>query len=213
VPPEFDYDFWLGHTPVVPYHEQQCHFFWRFNLAWGGGEMTDRGAHIIDLGQYLIGKDDTGPVRYTASGVQTTGLYNTFFDFDFENQYADGMKMIGTSKTGPRGIGFEGDQGKLFIHIHDAALEAEPASLLDGPVGPSHEAAHQHRRNFLDCVRSRELPHAHAEAGHRTATICHLNNIAMQLKQSFAWDPVAEQTDSDDANKMLTASMRSPWKL
>jgi predicted dehydrogenase len=213
VPPELDYDFWLGHTPVVPYHDNQCHFFWRFNLAWGGGEMTDRGAHIIDLGQYLLGLDDTGPVKYTANGVQTTGLYNTFIDFDFENEYADGMKMIGTSKHGPRGIGLEGDQGKLFVNVHGGALQAEPASLLDGPSEASGEAPPLHRRNFLECVRSREVPRASAEAGHRTATICHLNNIAMMVKQPFAWDPVKEQTDNADANKLLTASMRAPWVL
>ena len=112
-----------------------------------------------------------------------------------------------------RGIGFEGDEGKLFVNIHGGALNAEPASLLEAPVGASGEAAQLHRRNFLDCLHSREVPRASAEAGHRTATICHLNNIAMQLKQSFAWDPVAEKTDNDDANKMLTASMRSPWTL
>src|SRR6185436_17808811 len=107
-----------------------------------------------------------------------TGLYNTFFDFDFENEYADGLKIIGTSKHGPRGIGFEGEQGKLFVNIHGGKLDAEPATLLDGPTQPQ-DGANLHRRNFLDCVRSREVRHASAEAGHRTATICHLNNIAM----------------------------------
>jgi hypothetical protein len=62
-------------------------------------------------------------------------------------------------------------------------------------------------------VRSREAPFATAEIGQRTATICHLNNIAMRLGNPLKWDPVAERTNDDEANGMLTASMRSPWKL
>ena len=113
---------------------------------------------------------------------------------------------------GGRRFSFAAQQGKLFVNIHGGKLDAEPATLLDGPTQPQ-DGANLHRRNFLDCVRSREVPHASAEAGHRTATICHLNNIAMLPKQPFAWDPVAERTDNDEANKLLTASMRSPWTL
>ncbi|MFN9880936.1 MAG: Gfo/Idh/MocA family protein, partial [Planctomycetota bacterium] len=69
VPEGFDYDGWLGFTPWRPFRpfmpdepNRGCHFWWRFNLLYGGGEMTDRGAHIIDLAQLALGKDDTGPV-------------------------------------------------------------------------------------------------------------------------------------------------------
>ncbi|HMO87249.1 MAG TPA: Gfo/Idh/MocA family oxidoreductase, partial [Lacipirellulaceae bacterium] len=103
VPEGFDFDFWLGHTPDVPYTEKRCHFNWRFILAYGGGEMTDRGAHIIDIAQLALDKDDTGPVEYSARGrASTTSLFDAFFDFEFENVYASGVRMVGTSKTGPR---------------------------------------------------------------------------------------------------------------
>lgn len=216
VPPDFDYNFWLGHTPLVPYHDNQCHFFWRFNLSWGGGEMTDRGAHIIDVGQLALGTDDTGPVKYTAQGVQTTGLYNTFFDFDFENDYANGIKMIGTSKHGPRGIGFEGDKGKLFVNIHGGDYSADPAELIAEKIGAGEVnlgRTPSHRRNFLDCAKSRTQPFANAEIAHRTATICHLNNIAMLIGKPFSWDPVQEIADNDEANALLTPTMRAPWTL
>ena len=68
VPDGFDYDFWLGHTPVVPYTPDRCHFWWRFILAYGGGEMTDRGAHIIDLAQLAFGTDDTGRSIFKRKG-------------------------------------------------------------------------------------------------------------------------------------------------
>jgi predicted dehydrogenase len=217
VPPGFDYDFWLGHTPAVPYTEKRCHFLWRFILDYGGGEMTDRGAHIIDVAQLALGTDDTGPVEINAQGsASKTSVFNAFFDFDFENVYANGVRMIGQSHTGPRGVGFEGDRGKLFVHIHGGALDAEPQSILDEQIGENEVnlgRATSHRRNFLDSMRSRQAPFATAEIGHRTATICHLNNIALQLGKPLTWDPAAERTNDDEANTMLTASMRSPWSL
>jgi len=217
VPEDFDYNFWLGHTPEVPYTEKRCHFWWRFNLAYGGGEMTDRGAHIIDIAQLALGMDDSGPVQYSGKGVaSSTSLYNAYFDFEFENVYANGVKMIGTSKHGPRGVDFEGDEGKLFVNIHGGAIDAEPASLLEKPIGQDEiqlGRAPSHRRNFLDCIRSREAPFAAAEIGHRTATICHLNNIAFLLGRPLTWDPVEEKTDDDEANGLLMPKMREPWTL
>src|SRR5258708_6174195 len=99
VPDGFDCDFWLGHTPKVAYTEKRCHFFWRFNLTYGGGEMTDRGAHVIDLAQLCMGTDDTGPVEIEAKGERNKdSLYNVFWDMEFTNLFANGIKMIGDFK-------------------------------------------------------------------------------------------------------------------
>jgi len=216
IPDGFDYDFWLGHTSEVPFTEKRCHFSWRFILAYGGGEMTDRGAHIIDLAQLALGMDETGPVKYSARGVaSSTSLFDAFMDFDFENTYANGVKMIG-SNEGPRGVRFEGDDGWLFVHVHGAKLEAHPADLLEPSQAPEPSLGRtaSHRRNFLDAMRSRKQPFAHAEIGHRTATICHLNNLAMKLQRPLEWDPKSEQiVDDDEANKLLSPAMRSPWHL
>src|SRR5262249_31798252 len=120
VPDGFDYEFWLGHTPRAPYTDRRCHFWWRFILAYGGGEMTDRGAHVTDLAQLGAGFDDTGPVEIEASGVVTRGsLYDVFWDYTFTNVFASGVKMIGDTK-GPRGVRFEGSDGWVFIHVHGA---------------------------------------------------------------------------------------------
>lgn len=214
-PPGFDYDRWLGPTAEVPFAENRCHFWWRFNHRYGGGEMTDRGAHIIDLAQLILGEDASGPVEYSAQGIPIAGdLYDVFLDFTFENRYASGVVMIG-EKTGPRGIGFEGTEGSLFLHIHGGKLEATPGSILDReyPGDPMLPYA-VHRRNFLDAVKNRVAPNATAEIGHRTATICHLNNLAMRLGRKLAWDPVKEQIENDDeANELLTPKYREPWKL
>lgn len=217
IPEGFDYDHWLGHTPVVPYTEKRVHFWWRFILSYGGGEMTDRGAHVIDIGQLGAGMDDTGPVEFEAKGKRTPGsLYDAYWDYTFTNTYANGLKMIGTAE-GPRGLKFEGSDGWIFIHIHGAQLEASRESLLKEKIGPNEIQLGRspgHHRNFIDCVKERRHPVATAEIGHRTATICHLNNIAMALGRKLNWDPVKEQVIGDDeANAMLTPKMRSPWSL
>jgi predicted dehydrogenase len=218
-PEGFDYNFWLGHTAKQPYTEKRCHFWWRFILAYGGGEMTDRGAHVIDIAQLGAGFDDTGPVKVEGRGVGSkTGLYDAFMEFGFANHYANGVTMYGSSK-GQRGVKFVGSEGSLFIHIHGGKLEADPASILKEKIGENEIQLGRspgHHRNFLDCVKSRETPLASAEVGHRTATICHLNNIAMLMNKPkvYEWNPKTERITNDaDANALCTPKMRSPWSL
>ena len=67
-----------------------------------------------------------------------------------------------------------------------------------------------HHRNFLDCLKTGQQPFASGEIGHRTATICHLNNIAMTLGRKLTWSPEKERFDAeDDANQLLKPRMRS----
>jgi len=219
VPAHLDYDAWLGHTPVVPYIPRRVHFWWRFNLAYGGGEMTDRGAHIIDLAQLALGMDDSGPVTYEARGDRAEGsLYDAYWEYDFVNTYANGVKMVGKSE-GPRGLKLIGEDGWLMMHIHGAHLECSHPELLDEAANERENSVKLgrspgHHRDFIDCVKTRKAPFATAEIGHRTATICHLNNLAIQLGRTLKWDPVAEQVEGDDqANALLTPKMRAPWSL
>ena len=116
---------------------------------------------------------------------------------------------------------FEGTDGWIFIHVHEQKVEASDPKLLTSKLAPgeinigrSPGGPGGHQRNFLDCVKSRKDPLATVEIGHRTASICHLNNIAMKLGRKLKWDPKAEQFVGDaEANKLLTPTMRAPWKL
>ncbi len=211
VPEPFDYDFWLGHTMRVPYTEKRCHFWWRFNLRYGGGEMTDRGAHVMDIAQLGAGKDGTTPVAFKGGGERDPdSLYDTFWSYNFVNTYADGLKMVGSNKS-PRGVKFQGSEGWIFVHIHGGKLEADPASLLKKKVGDDASLGRSpgHQRNFLDAVKREAQPVAPASAGHHTAVICHLNNI-----ERLAFDPKKEQIpNSEAAHRMLSPTMREPWSL
>ena len=192
--------------------------------------MTDRGAHIIDIAQLGIGADNSGPVEFKAAGKQVPGSpYDAFWDYEFTNTYANGIKMIGTTE-GPRGLKFEGTDGWLFVAIHGGALTASDPQLLPSNVRAGKRVAPDdqipddfkiqlgrspgHHQNFIDCVISREQPMATAEIGHRTATICHLNNIAMRVGRTLKWDPVLEELiDDPTAGQLLVPEMRSPWTV
>lgn len=217
VPEGLDYDMWLGHTPQVPYIRARCHFWWRFNHTYGGGEMTDRGAHVLDIVQLGLNTDDTGPVEIAGCGnAPKEGVYNAFMEFNFECKYANGVRLIGKSE-GTRGIKFEGTDGWIFVHIHGGRLEAQPQSLLRETIGPNEihlGRSPGHHQDFINAVKSRGTTIATPEIGHRTASLCHLINIAMLRGRKLNWDPKMEKFTNDDiANKMLTPTMRPPWHL
>ena len=213
VPAGLDWNLWLGHTAVVPYHERRSHFWWRFILSFGGGEMSDRGAHIIDIAQLALGMDHAGPVTIKAQGTRhPENLYDAFMDYDFECTYENGVKLIGANRE-PRGLKIIGSAGWVFVHIHGGELEAEPRGLLEAQdleidLGRSPG----HHQNFVDCIASRAAPIADAEIGCRTATVCHLTNIAMLLNRPIQWDPQLEIIKGDDeATKLLWPTLREPW--
>lgn len=218
VPQGLDYDMWLGPAPKAAYTERRAHFWWRFILDYGGGEMTDRGAHIIDLAQFVNDADNTGPVEISGTGkiAPGGGLLDAFMEYDFECKYANGVRLVGVSK-GPRGLKIEGTDGWIFINIHGGRLEAGPETLLREQIGPGEihvGRSPSHHQNFIDAVKARQQPFASAEIGHRTATICHLVNIAMLTGRKLRWDPDKETIIGDEqANRMLSRPMRSPWNL
>ncbi len=217
MPAGFDYDMWLGHTPQAPYHPRRCHFWWRFILTYGGGEMTDRGAHVIDIAQLGLDKDESGPVEFAGKGRQSPGsLYTALWDYEFTNTYDNGVKLVGSTKH-PRGLKFVGDDGWLSVAIHGGKLDASKPEILKSrmtemkvQLGRSYD----HQRNFLEAVRDNKPLNcvAHAEIGHRTASLCHLNNLAMLTGKKIVWDPKAERITNEPAlNEMLKPKMREPW--
>jgi hypothetical protein len=220
IPDGFDYNMWLGHCPDAPYTQKRCHFSWRFVLDHGGGEMTDRGAHVIDLGQLGNGTDATTPISYQATGTlpeTTSNLWNTYFNYKFECMYANGVRMVGNSNS-PRGVKFIGDDGWIFIHVHGGNLRASNTNILREKIGADEIQIGRspgHHADFINCVKSRGVPMASAQVGYHSAVICHLLNISIQLGgRKLKWDPQNSRIlDDDQANRMLARPMRSPWSL
>ncbi len=223
VPKELDYDMWLGPAPWAPYHKDRCHYNFRFVSDYSGGDVTNWGAHQLDIAQWGIGADDSGPVEMIGRGKRNeTGLHDVYYDVHVDFKYANGVTVEFRSGEGPDGNGvrFEGTEGWIFVSR--SKLVAEPRSILDSRIGPDeihlapHSAGKTHMGGWLDCVRSRNpkgliVP---VEVGHRSATVCHLANIAMELQRKLEWDPVKEQfVDDDQANRLTCRPARSGWQI
>jgi predicted dehydrogenase len=231
IPEGFDYDLWLGPAPRVPYHKDRCFYRFRFNLDYSGGQVTNFGAHTNDLAQWALGMDGSGPVEVEDLGSEWPapgGLYNTATKTAFRAGYANGVELICRTDQPGFGVRFEGSEG--WVEYGYQGLKTHPESLKSVSPGPNdirlemsnpdrnEEASRyhipDHVRNFLDAIKSRRDPVAPVEVGHRSATVCHLGNIAMRLKQKLRWDPAREAFVGDEeANRMLTRPMRAPWSL
>jgi len=222
VPPGFDYDTWLGPAPEAPYTEKRCHWNFRWILDYSGGQVTDWGAHHIDIAHWGMNADNTGPVEVWGRGeFPSDGLWDAAVHFHFECRYAGGLVLeVADAKTYPEGVRFIGDGGEVFVSRAD--MRTQPAALLRERLGPGEmdlggrrsENRQGHRRDFLDCVRTNSLPIAPIEAAHRSITVAHLGNIAMILGRKVRWDPQREEfLDDPAASRMLQRPMRSPWHI
>jgi hypothetical protein len=217
IPDGFDYEMWLGPAPWVPYHKDRCLYNFRFNLDYSGGQTTNYGAHSNDLAQWANNTELSGPVEIEDMGSEwpTDGLFTTATKVGFRALYANGVELI--CKTGPENmqVRFEGTKG--WIQYGYRGYTSEPANLQKVTLGPNDIRlgdSTNHHQNFLDSIKTRTDPAAPVEIGHRSATVCHLGNIAMKLKQKLQWDPELESfIENDEANRMLERSIRSPWHL
>ncbi len=175
----FDYALWLGPAPWAPYSKNRCHYNFRFVRDYSGGEMTNFGAHFFDVAQWGLGADDTGPIEIEGKGEFFDGLWNTFSKVDLTYTYASGVVVHGTHKfAGCKFIGTEG-------WVDADRLVGEPMSAITAPLGANDVHLFQsrggHMGNFVESVRTRGRTAATVEIGHRSATVCHLGNLAMAL--------------------------------
>jgi predicted dehydrogenase len=211
--PGLNWDMWLGPAPVRPYNSvlspRGVHTNfpnWRGFREYSGGMMTDWGAHHFDIAQWALGMDDSGPVEIIppANPASGTGLRYV---------YANGVEMLHDAGRG--GVQFIGDKGRIFVDR--GRFEADPASIGNETIGPNETQLYRstnHYRDWVDCMRSREKPICDVEIGARTATVCHLGNLAYWNGRRLRWDPVQEQFVGDpEANKWLDHKGRAPWTV
>ena len=213
-PPELDYDLWLGPAPKKPYNKLHVHYNFRFFWDYSGGQMTNWGAHHLDIAQWGLGMDDSGPVSIEGTGrYHKDKWYEVPERFEIIYKYANGVTMIcGQEQKG--GTTFEGDKGT--IHVNRGLLESKPDGIIKEPLDANDTRLYvsgSHHGNWLDCIKTRKLPICDVETGHRSATLCHLGNIAVRLGRKLTWDPAKEAIDDYDAACMLSRPYRAPWKL
>jgi predicted dehydrogenase len=237
-PPELDYEMWLGPAPYRPYNRHRVHYYFRFFWDYSGGQMTNWGAHHLDIAQWALGMDESGPVEIDGKGeVDAQKRFETPPKFSITYKYANGVMVecrspqIKVADLIPQqkdrviemlngedefnGCIFEGEKGMLYINR--GVIRAWPDTILEEPLKAGDVrlyASKEHHENWLDCIKSRELPICDVAIGHRSATVCHLGNISIRTGKKIRWDPAREEVVGDaDTAKWINKPYRAPWKL
>ncbi len=217
-PDALDYDFWLGPAPYRPYNPKQVHYLFRFFWPYSGGQMTNWGAHHLDIVQWALNMDESGPTRIEPMSVayDPNGRYEVPESSEVVYRYPSGVEVRCRQGLGdPNGVRFEGTAGSLFVSR--GSLETEPAEIAQAPEPEETEViprSRDHYRNWLEAIRSRSRPICDVEIGHRSATVCHLGNLSLRLGRPLQWDPVQEEILNDkEAESMLSRPYRAPWSL
>ena len=228
-PAGMDWDMWCGPAPLTPYHPDL--YTPRANPGWlsfrhfSGGEMTGWGSHGFDQVQWALGMDEAGPVEvwtegepldpptYNAPEPQTRGDQLCRQPKVFFRYPNDVVMELANGPAG--GAIFVGEKGTL--KIDRAVCQSDPPELaedaLENPAIPLPRSRN-HLQNWLDAIKSRERPIADVEVGHRSATVCHLGNIARYLGRRLRWDPVQERFPDDaEANAWLDRPRRKGYEL
>lgn len=218
IPEDTNWDMWQGPAPERGYNEILCpkgvhnHFpRWRLYREYAGGMVADFGAHHFDIAQWGLGTDDTGPVKIVPPSDPEAKRGCRLV-------YENGIEMHHGGPSGTTWVGTEGiitvDRGRLEIVPGDLQ-EKNPITEKDirlenagGRNGVSHMA------NWMSRLEDRGKCICHEEVGHRTASMCHLTNIAYELRRELNWDPKKEVFVNDEgANKLIGRPMRGDWKL
>lgn len=224
IPEGFDYDFWLGPAPEAPYTEKRCHWNFRWILDYSGGQLTDWAAHHVDIANWGMGTEATGPVSVNAEGhFPEEGLYNASVNFHLRCEFAAGASPVApngftmyVSDKFNMGTEFIGTEGRIFVDRGDT-LDIDPPALRDKKLGPNDTPIYQsrnHARNFISGVRKHEQCVAPIQAAHRAIAVAHLGNISMRLGREVKWDPAAESFVNDpQADRLRERAMRGDWHI
>jgi predicted dehydrogenase len=236
IPEGLDWDMWCGPAEKPPYNfviwDNRSDPSWVSIRPFSGGEMTDWGSHGLDMAQWGLGMDESGPVEVWTEGEPFKSLASTPERPGGRHRgprspkvlmkYPGDIVMELDGGPGNSGVTFVGEKGTLTVTRGN--FRSDPAELTAEPLSDPKVELYRstnHSQNWLDCIKDRRDPVANAETGHRSATVCHLGNIARwvseltgQTGQKLAWDAVAERfTNSDEANRFLDPPCRPPYRF
>lgn len=234
VPPNLNYDRWLGSTPQVYYTEQRVHPQrdysrpgWLRNESFCLGMITGWGSHHYDTMHWALDTELSGPSRVEARAeFPTNKIWNVHGAYDVQLLYP-GNVHVSVSDKHPNGLKFFGDDGWIWVTRSGQTTSSDPAVpgkdvpplAASDPRLLSQEGlkvhlprSDEHHKNWLECVRSRKQPIAPAAVAHRSGSACIVSWIAMKLGRPVTWDAAAEKFVNDpQADAMLSRPERAPY--
>ena len=209
VPRGLDWDMWLGPAPWRPFHRSiGLSGSWRSWRDYSGGGMTDWGHHHFDIVQWALDKDESGPIAVHPPG--TLARWLTYI-YDVDGQE---VRVHHGGASGAQ-IEFKGTEGRVMVDR--GTLRTDPPDIMKEPTGPGEVRLYRspgHKRNLVECIRTRRKPICHEEVGCRSVSVCHLGNICYWIHRPLKWDPAKEDFIGDpEASRWLDRPKRAPWRL
>ena len=228
-PPELDFATWIGPSKVEPYIEARVHKNWRWNYNTGGGQLLDWIGHHGDIAHWGLGFDQTGPSEVEGYGEfpAANALWNTAPTYKIECKYLKevtgyandvSLTIAGGHSHITMGTKWIGTDGWVWVDRSgfDASNQAwiKPESLPEDLRKIKLYESAEHRRNFLDCVKSRKPTIAPVQTAHHSAIPGHLGLISMMVGRKIKWDVAAEKILGDnESSALLTRPYRAPYTL
>lgn len=238
-PATLDYEMWTGPAPMIPYCSLQHPRKWRAFMEYGNGIVGDMCVHMYDLVRWML---DLGwPERISSSGgifVDKLSRAN-ISDTQTATFEHPGLDVVWNHRSWgaaadpvyPWGAILYGDKGTLKLDLHKYEFipqtggeKLQGEALFEYDKYPEDKteqdlerhvasAVRVHILDWLAAVASRGRPVADIEQGHISSASCIMANLAMKLKRTLQWDPVAHQVVGDaEANALLARPYRQPWK-
>lgn len=233
-PIDFDWEMWLGPRAFRPYQYNIAPYMFRWWEDYAN-QISNNGVHFLDLIRWMLNEE--APIAVSANGGKfVLDDDRTIPDtMQVTYEFASGVLVSINILEGSSGsffpygyIELRGTKGTLYTAETDykiipakpgqfqdwkELIEAEDYRLPESERGLKDSTTNL-IRNFLDCVKSREIPLATLEDGHRSTTMAHLGTIALKTGERLRWDGKKERfTNNDEANKLLSYEYRHPWKI
>lgn len=233
-PPEFDWDFWLGPSPKVPYNPNRYTYHYHY-FDYSGGWQVAWGVHHFDVVHWAMDVDT--PVAATAAGGSFAFRDSREWPDTFTGccEYPPGpvakrgflltYSLRGGSAQPVEGRGhgkaFHGTDATLILNRQGWEIRSEKRGgkavaeeRRNAAPEKEHGAVRRHVASFIESVRTRRRPVADIEVGHRSTNPGHLMNISWRTGRRIRWDGVRETIVGDDAGRaLITKSYRPPWRL
>jgi predicted dehydrogenase len=193
-----NYDMWVGPARWLPYNVKHTHGAFRWLIDFGGGQIRDRGAHVMSIANWIMDCDQTGPVSVEAKGEPPRdGMYDSAVTMDVTYEFKNPDWTLVWAQPGIPSKELEARYGAVY-HGENGTLTV---TLGDG-AGTSTEQKAKDYAAKCDCGKAFRSP-GHAE-----------NFEDFQLQRKLEWDAVNERFRNDDeANRMLSRPGRGPWHL